>query len=84
MFMRIGLILGILLSFTVQAENPLRCTLSLRPAGIYFSQCPPRMLADGVDVWAPHPGPYPQVRVKCVRPEIICNQVKKDLQKEIN
>ena len=61
-----------------------KCTLNLRPSGIWYNQCPPRMVADGVDVWNPTPSPYPQVRVRCVVPEVICETQKNNLQKEIN
>lgn len=54
-----------------------KCFLNLRPTGIWFNQCPPRMVADGVDVWNPGPSPYPQVRVRCVTPEIICETKQK-------
>jgi hypothetical protein len=60
------------------------CTLNLRPTGIWFNQCPPKMVADGVDVWNPGPTPYPQVRVRCVVPEIICVTQKNNLQNELN
>ena len=60
--------------------NFVKCVLNLRPTGIWFNQCPPRMVADGVDVWNPGPSPFPQVRVRCVIPEIIC-ETKKEFAK---
>ena len=68
------LIFSILLSFSgfAKEKDLVKCTLNLRPAGVWFNQCPPRMVADGVDVWNPGPSPFPQVRVTCVIPEIIC------------
>lgn len=77
--MKFIFILLSLISFNTYAKDNLfaKCTLNLRPVGIWFNQCPPRMVADGVDVWNPGPSPFPQVRVRCVAPEIICETKQK-------
>lgn len=81
MVTKISLILAMLFSFAAFAVQPV-CTLNLKPAGIYYVQCPRTMVAQGTDVYHSGPSPYPQVRVLCATPEIICNDVKKDLPKE--
>ena len=77
----ISFIAAILLSMAAFSA-PQKCVLNLRPSGIYFNQCPRTMVAQGVDVWNPGPSPYPQVRVLCADPQIICTEVEKDLPEE--
>lgn len=82
--LKFSLIFGFLMSFNVMAQAQL-CRVQLRPAGIYYTQCPRTMVAQGVDVWNPGPSPYPQVRVMCADIQIVCqNKVKKDLHIQKN
>jgi len=82
MFLKLMVVLTMLLSFNTFAHS-VKCRLDLRPTGIWYNQCPRTMVAQGVDVWNPGPSPYPQVRVLCANPEIICETVEKDLPNEI-
>ena len=74
-------VLALLLTFTVYAEE-VKCKIVNKPVGIYYNQCPRDTYTEGADVWAPNNTPYPYLRVACVKPEIICEIVKKDLHKE--
>jgi hypothetical protein len=67
------------ISSFANAKSITKCVLNLRPAGIWFNQCPPRMVVDAVDVWNPNSSPYPRVRVRCAIPEIFCTDLKKKL-----
>lgn len=82
MIKRISLMLALLFSFAAFA-TPV-CRVNLRSTGTYFNQCPRSMVAQGVDVRiTPGPYPYVNVYVQCANTEVICTEMKKDLQKEI-
>jgi hypothetical protein len=84
MIAKIAILLSLFSFNVLAAKDVTECRFNLRPTGIYFNQCPRTMIAQGVDVWNPGPSPYPQVRVLCADPQIICTSLKKDLQKENN
>lgn len=57
--------------------DEVKCRVATKPIGIYYTQCPKGAYTQGVDVWIPNPNtPYPQVRVACVVPEIVCEIIK--------
>ena len=68
-FMRI-----LLIGTSVFAET--QCEMKVKTVGIYYNSCPLGTLADGVDAYHPGPSPYPMVRVRCVKPEIVCTEVE--------
>ena len=72
------LLTAVLLLTIGAAQAETRCEVVLKPAGIYYYTCPTGFLVDGVDAYHPGPSPYPTVRVRCVKPEVICKEVKEN------
>jgi hypothetical protein len=68
-----------LMCINVAYASSNHCDLLLKPRGIFFNSCPVGTLADGVDAYHPGPSPWPQVRVRCVKPEIVCRNLNKPL-----
>lgn len=64
------------------SADEVKCRIVNKPVGIYYNQCPKDTYTEGADVWAPNNTPYPYLRVACVKPEIICEIIKKDLHKQ--
>lgn len=65
-----------LFSLNIHADE-LICKIVTKPVGIYYTQCPKGAYVEGADVWIPNPNTaYPQVRVACVVPEVVC-EIKK-------
>lgn len=60
-------------------SDKVECSLQLIPVGIYFNQCPRGTLTTGVDAYHPGPSPWPQVRVACVKPKVICGDDREDM-----
>ena len=73
--MKVLALVGLLLTSTVALAET-KCEINLKSVGIYYTSCPVGSLADGVDVYHPGPSPYPIVRVRCLKPEIVCEEVE--------
>lgn len=71
--MKIITLLIVLISFQVQAE----CKLILKNDGVWYNSCPRGSLAEAVDVRTQANSPFTNVWVRCVKPEIICEEVSK-------
>jgi hypothetical protein len=75
--MKFTALLFLFITFQVQAK----CKLILKNDGVWFNGCPRGSLAEAIDVRTQLNSPFTTVWVKCVKPEIVCEEDKNELQK---
>lgn len=66
------------LTFSAQAK----CKLVLKNDGVWFNGCPDGSLAEAVDVRTQLNSPFTIVWVRCVKPEVVCEEVRDNKEKE--
>jgi hypothetical protein len=74
--MKLITLLFLLVSFQSLAHE--KCKIILKNDGVWFNGCPKGSLAEAIDVRTQLNSPFTTVWVRCVKPELVCEETKEE------